>query len=205
MRALILALVLAAVVGLDASRARAEASASPPMYLESVPAAKRATREQLAGIADRYFTALETEGTSEYRPAPLAADANRLENGIQTTNVPFDLFHKPAATTQQQMDEAWFKGWVVTDRRYPVLDEQHGIVLAIVLMQISPTQAVLLSELFKVSGVKIRQVRAVLVDVPRHGPTGWNSTRSGATPSQRFRLRWFSVLSGCRAAHTRSG
>ncbi|HEY4709203.1 MAG TPA: hypothetical protein VIH46_03455 [Candidatus Acidoferrales bacterium] len=149
-------------------------TAPPPMYLESVPAAERATREQLAATADRYFTALQTEGTSEYRPAPLAADANRFENGIQTTNVPFDLFHKPAATTQQQMDEAWFKGWVVTERRYPVLDEQHGIVVAIVLMQISPTQAVLLSEMFKVSGGKIRQVQAVLVDVPYDGPTGWN-------------------------------
>jgi hypothetical protein len=72
------------------------------------------------------------------------------------------------------MDEAWFKGWVVTDRRYPVLDEQHGIVLAIVLMQISPSQAVLLSEMFKVSGGKIRQVQAVLVGVPHDGPTGWN-------------------------------
>jgi hypothetical protein len=148
--------------------------APPPMYLESVPAADRATREQLAGTADLYFTALQTEGTSGYKAAPLAADANRFENGIQTTNVPFDLFHKPAATTQQQMDEAWFKGWVVTDRRYPVLDEQHGIVLAIVLMQISPSQAVLPSEMFKVSGGKIRQVQAVLVDVPHDGPTGWN-------------------------------
>jgi hypothetical protein len=68
------------------------------------------------------------------------------------------------------MDEAWFKGWVVTDRRYPVLDEQPGIVL----MQISPSQALLLGEMFKVSGGKIRQVQAVLVDVPHDGPTGWN-------------------------------
>jgi hypothetical protein len=149
-------------------------AATPPMYLETVPPAGRATREQLAATANAYFTALQTEGTSDYKPAPLAADANRFENGIQTTNVPFDLFHKPAATTQQQMDEAWFKGWVVTDRRYPVLDEQHGIVLAIVLMQISPSQAVLLSEMFKVSGGKIRQVQAVLVGVPHDGPTGWN-------------------------------
>jgi hypothetical protein len=28
--------------------------------------------------------------------------------------------------------------------------------------------------LFKVSGGKIRQVQAVLVDVPHDGPTGWN-------------------------------
>jgi hypothetical protein len=149
-------------------------TATPAMYLELVPAAERATREQLASTADLYFTALQTEGTSQYNPAPLAADANRFENGIQTTNVPFDLFHKPAATTEQQMDEAWFKAWVVTDRRYPVLDEQRGIVLAIVLMQISPSQAVLLSEMFKVSGGKIRQVQAVLVDVPHDGPTSWN-------------------------------
>jgi hypothetical protein len=147
---------------------------TPPMYLETVPPSERSTRQQLADTADRYFTALQTEGTSAYKPAPLAVDANRIENGIQTTNVPFELFHKPAATTEQQMDEAWFKGWIVTDRRYPVLDEPHGIVLAVVFMQISPTQAVLLSEMFKVSGGKIRQVQAVLVDVPHDGPTGWN-------------------------------
>jgi hypothetical protein len=146
----------------------------PRMYLKKVPEPQRATRLQLIAAADDYFTALQTEGTPAYQPAPLAPEANRFENGLQTTNVPFDLFHKPAATAQQQMDEAWFKGWVVKDRRYPVLDEPHGIVLAIALMQVSPSQAVLLSEMFKVSDWKIRQVQAVLVGVPHDGPTGWN-------------------------------
>ena len=146
----------------------------PPMYLKKVPDAERATRFQLLAAADAYFTALQTEGTSQYKPAPLAPGANRFENGLQTTNVPLAMFHKSAATAQQQMDEAWFKGWIVKDRRYPVLDEPHGIVLAIVLMQVSASQAVLLSEIFKVSDWKIQQVQAVLVGVPHDGPTGWN-------------------------------
>ncbi len=146
----------------------------PRLYLKKVPDPERATRLQLIAAADNYFTALQTEGTPAYTPAPLAHDANRFENGLQTTNVPFALFHKPAATAQQQMDEAWFKGWTVKDRRFPVLDEDHGIVLGLALMQVSPSQAVLLAELFKVSDWKIRQVQAVLVGVPHDGPTGWN-------------------------------
>lgn len=148
-------------------------TATPPLYLEVVPAAERSTRGELTAAADAYFTAIQTEGTPHYKPAPLAADANRFENGIQTTNVPIPSMNLPAASASEQLDKGWFKGLGIADRRYPVLDEEHGIALGIVLMPYEPGKSFLLAEMFKVSGGKIREIQAVLVD---HGsqPTGWN-------------------------------
>lgn len=148
-------------------------TAPPPLYAEIVPASERNTREQLVAAADAYFTAIQTEGTPDYKPAPLAADANRFENGIQTTNVPIPSMNLPAASASEQLDKAWFKGLGIADRRYPVLDEEHGIALGIVLMPYEPGKSFLLAEMFKVSGGKIREIQAVLVDHDGE-PSGWD-------------------------------
>jgi hypothetical protein len=144
----------------------------PPLFVQLVPVADRTPRKELVAAADAYFTAIQTEGTANYKPAPLAEDANRFENGEQTTNVP--VMGMPAASASEQLDKGYFKGLAVAKRRFPVVDVEHGLVLGIGLMSTPGPDGVLLAEMFKVTGGKIRQVQAVMVNHPKTGPTGWN-------------------------------
>jgi hypothetical protein len=147
-------------------------TAPPPAFTQAVPAGERSTREQLASVADSYFTAIQTEGSKDYKPAPLAADADRFENGVQTTNVA--ILGMPAASASEQLDKAFFKNLTVTDRRYPVLDAEHGVVLGLILMHVPNQDAVLIGEMFKVRGGKICAIQAFMVNHPNGAPTGWN-------------------------------
>jgi L-amino acid N-acyltransferase YncA len=144
-------------------------------FNEPVPAKERNTREELLKAADAYFVAIHSEGTPEYTPAPFGKGMNRYENGVQTTNVPFNG-HGPT-TAGEQLDKAVFKGVKVMDRRYPVVDEENGTVLGIVTFRgDAPDRKtmLLLSEVFKVSGGELREIRAVMLDRPKDAKTGWN-------------------------------
>jgi hypothetical protein len=147
-------------------------TAVPSLFLQMIPPAERMSRRDLAAAADAYFTAVQTEGTPNYKPAPLAEDMNRFENGDQTTNVP--VFGLPAASAVEQLDKGFFKGLAVSKRRFPVVDVDHGIVLGIGLMTGPGLDGLLLAEMFKVSGGKIHEVQAVMVNHSKTGPTGWN-------------------------------
>jgi hypothetical protein len=142
------------------------------VFAQRVGFEARATRGQLRAIADAYFTAVQTEGTPGYKPAPLAVDANRFENGEQTTNVP--VFGLPAASASDQLAKGFFKGLAISKRRFPVIDTEAGIVLGIGLMTGPDLDGLLLAEFFKVSDAKIRQIQAVLVNHSKNGTTGWD-------------------------------
>ena len=145
---------------------------NPVMMMQIVAPAERHTRKELAAIADAYFTAVQTEGTPGYRPAPFAEDADRFENGERTTNV--EVMGMPAAAAAEQLDKGYFKGLTIGKRRFPVIDVEHGMVLGIGLMGTPGPDGVLLAEMFKITGGKIHQVQAVMVNHPKTGPTGWN-------------------------------
>ena len=145
---------------------------APMVFSQAVPRADRSTREQLMAIADAYFTAIQTEGSTDYKPAPLASEANRFENGVQTTNVP--VFQFPAMSASEQLDKGIFKPLSVGHRRYVVADAQNGVVLAIVLMHAPGPADILIGEMFKVSGGKIRRIHAVMFDEKNGASTGWN-------------------------------
>ena len=145
---------------------------TPALYTQVVPAADRSSRNEMSAMADAYFTAVQTEGSANYKPAPLAVETNRFENGIQTTNVP--IFGLPAASASEQLDKGFFKGLTLAHRRVPVIDEERGIALGIVVMQTALPHGVLLGEMFKISGGRIRQIQAVMVNHPNDGRTGWN-------------------------------
>jgi len=140
-----------------------------------VPDSLRNTREELVQIADAYFTALHTQGTTAYKSAPFASGANRYENGVLTTNVvgaPRGSIVGMSAN--EQFDRAVFPGRNVGDRRYPVVDVQNGTILGIVTFRPSATRLVLLlSEIFKIAGGKLYHIRAVMLDRPPGAPTGW--------------------------------
>jgi hypothetical protein len=157
----------------------------PKPFTEVVPPAKRNSRGRMIATANMYFEALETQGKPTYQPAPFAKGANRIENGVQTTNI--SLRGGKPMSADEQFDAAMFAGTLATDRRWPVVDLETGIVLGITMFRRDPNAPVnettarqaargqlLLAELFKVSDDKIQEIRAVMVDRPRTAPTGWN-------------------------------
>jgi hypothetical protein len=148
---------------------------APEIFSAKVPDARQSSRSQLIRDASAYFTAVQTEGTPDYKEAPLAPDMNRFENGVQTTNVP--VMGNPAMSASEQLGKGIFKGLVIDHRRFPVVDVEHGVVVGLVLMHANMngrTGAILISEMFKIAGAKIQQVQAVMVNVPANATTGWN-------------------------------
>jgi hypothetical protein len=102
---------------------------TPPRYFtRKIRAAEQNSRYELMAAADAYFRAFETEGTPEYIRAPLLPDTVRNENGFQTTLAALGNF--PASTAAEQFDSAAFKGAMVSDRRYPVVDTEIGAVMS---------------------------------------------------------------------------
>jgi hypothetical protein len=147
---------------------------SPAIYAQPLKESEKSTRSELIADASAYFTAVQTEGTPDYKAAPFAADTNRFENGVQTTNVP--VLGSPAMSASEQLDKGIFKGLVVDHRRFPIVDTENGVVVGLVFMHANMNgkmTGVLIAEMFKVAGSKIRQVQAVMVNVPNDASTGW--------------------------------
>jgi hypothetical protein len=165
-------------------------TATSPIYEEPVPPPERSTRNVLIAAADGYFTAVQTEGTKDYRPAPFAPDAVRFENGVQTTSV--STFGDKPWTAAQQLDLALFKGAQTDERRFPVVDVKYGIVLGMAVFRApAPTpgaktvshtgfaertgpRALYVAEMFKVTGGKIHQIQAITLNRPYDTHSGWN-------------------------------
>jgi len=148
------------------------------IFAEPVQPAERHSREQLIEAADAYFTAIQTEGTPEFRQAPFGEGMNRYENGLRTTNVSVNpISERHTFSAAEQLERAFYKGVQVMDRRYPVVDVEHGSVLGIVTFRRDgpDTGTLLLSEVFKVTGGKLREIRAVMLNLPNGASTGWKS------------------------------
>ena len=92
------------------------------IFARPVPAAERHSRAQLVAAADAYFTAVQTEGTPEFKQAPFDPALKRFENGQQTTNVTANpILERHTWTPILQLERASYKGTIVTDRRYPIV------------------------------------------------------------------------------------
>jgi len=148
------------------------------VFAEVVPQAERPTREQLVAAATAYFNAIQTEGTPQFVQAPFAPGMKRFENGLQTTNVTSNpLLERHTWSPDLQLERAQYKGTNVMDRRYPVVDVAHGSVLAIATFRRDgpDTSTLLLAEIFKVTGGKLREIRAVILNLPNGAGTGWST------------------------------
>jgi hypothetical protein len=148
------------------------------IFLREVPASERHSRAELAAAADAYFTAVQTEGTPQFVQAPFDPALKRFENGQQTTNVTTDpVLERHTWTPIQQLETAQYRGTIVTDRRYPVVDTAHGSVLAVATFRREGehTSTLLLAEIFKFTGGKLREIRAVILNLPNGAGTGWTA------------------------------
>jgi hypothetical protein len=153
---------------------------SPDLQL-SIREAERDSYYGLIAAAEAYWRAFQTNGTPDYHPAPLLPDARRFENGLQTTGVVRDGVYQSA---QRGFDEGRFLNRNIWDRRYPVVDEERGIVLSIVRFGIKggaqsqsnvTSNDRLVAEFFAVKRGYIQEIQAVLFNLPDAQPTGWPS------------------------------
>jgi hypothetical protein len=181
-----------------------------PVFLQTIPAAERVSREALVKTANMYFTGLErNDGQGVY---PFTDDCNRIENGKQTTNNPaqddrpFDI---EALACKAQFETGFFRFVTrIRDRRFVVVDPERGLVLAFVFFDhagniptvtLSNGQTIPINitrpwtweiaEVFKVERGLIRQIEAVLGEVPYGMNSGWSSWAEGM--SSRARCQCF--------------
>jgi len=150
-----------------------------PSFLLSIREVERDSYYDLIGTAESYWRAFQTNGSSEYRPARLLPDSKRFENGMQATGMIIDGQYE---STAKGFDTGFFKERNIWDRRYPVVDEERGVVLSIVRFGIKPglksrSEATssdrLVAEFFAIRSGMIQEIQAVLVNRPDEMPTGW--------------------------------
>lgn len=183
------------IVARNTSFAKADGFATPlPILLAPVKAADRSTREALVRIADSYFTGLDTDHSG--KNVPFDPKCQRREDGVVTANS-----SDPKVSAMQKLGckaqfDTGFSVIVtqVRDRRYPIVDVERGLVFAQVFFDHTGTVAsfkmdgkevdvpadfrrpktLQIGELFKIEKGQIRQIEAVLVDVPYGMKSGWN-------------------------------
>lgn len=121
----------------------------------TVPRQERVSRADLIGITNSYF-----DGLSAHDGSLIIAHSGcvRLENGVSTTQRPGANGGPPTDCTD---NGAMRNIYAVVDRRYPIVDEEAGVVLALGVFERSPGAAMrrnMFSEWFYIDQAKIRSV-----------------------------------------------
>jgi hypothetical protein len=162
-------------------------------FAEALKPAERRPRERLRAVADSYFNTVELNDGTVF--APFDAECERTENGITTTRA--DPASIGTAAGIAQGCEAQFKLGIyrinkrVRERRYPLIDEERGIVVATGFFDHANTfdsyqttdgktmktalkwpNSITLMEAFKIRAGKIYRIEAIFTYVPyfMHNP-----------------------------------
>ena len=175
------------IVARNTSFAKADGFATPAAVLQvDLDAADRVSREDMIRIADQYFTGLDTDHSAKH--VRFDPGCQRREDGNVTANscrAQFDTGFSVIVTK-------------VRERRYPIVDVERGLVYAQVFFDHNGTVATFkmdgkdvdvpadyrrpksfqIGELFKIQKGRIRQIEAVLVDVPYGMNSGWGKSRA---------------------------
>jgi hypothetical protein len=142
---------------------QADAAFHNPDYLLAHPPTERVvakagrrTRSELVAIANSYF-----DGLSAHEGRIMLAHPGcvRVENGALTTQRAIPTGGQTDCTGEGAMRNIY----AVTARRYPVVDEEAGVVLGLVLFQRKPgvdMRRNLLAEWFYIDAGKIRTIYA---------------------------------------------
>jgi hypothetical protein len=112
------------------------------VFLEAVPPAERMSRADLIKTANMYFSGMQqNDGKGVY---PFTDDCNRIENGMQSTNVPVKEGQtRPDPATATNYSSAWgckeqFQSGLlhfvtrIRDRRYVAVDQERGLVFSFI-------------------------------------------------------------------------
>ena len=164
-----------------------------PILLEDVPLERRSPRARMISIADGYFDTLQLNDGQLFTEFTEGCD--RIENGLQTTNNTSMPDYPIAAMdcAEQFRQGQYIYDDRLRDRRFPLVDEEKGLVLAAGFIDhsgkvvdvswtdgVTKTKSVFhfphsfaLLELFKIDGGKIAGVEAVFVTVPYNMSSPW--------------------------------
>lgn len=162
-----------------------------PLLLADVPPDQRTPRARLLSVADGYFDTIQLNDGTLYTHFTDGCD--RIENGLQTTNVQIEGYPIAAMGTADQFRLGQYVyDDRLRDRRFPLVDEEKGIVLAAGFIDHSGTvtdvtwtdgsrhssifhfpHSFVLLELFKIVDGQIAEVEAVFVTVPYNMVSPW--------------------------------
>ncbi|HUN26342.1 MAG TPA: hypothetical protein VMU67_08545 [Steroidobacteraceae bacterium] len=174
------------------SRARFGDLKDKPIFHARLSRFDHPSRDELAAIANSYFEGLE-QATG--RITPFDPHCTRVENGAVTANNPQAPNAMGRMTCGEQFDTG-FSTFIteVRGRRFPIVDRDDGLVLAIgsfdhagriktvkladgSTLKVPPPfdapYSFLMAELFKIKERRITQVEAVIVTTPYAMPSGW--------------------------------
>ncbi len=164
-----------------------------PILREALAPSERRSRAEMIAITNSYFEGLE-QATD--RLTPFAPNCTRVENGNVTANNPEGPSPIHKMTAGEQFATGFSKFIThIRERRFPVVDEERGLVFAIIFFDHAGTvktvtltdgttftvpppydtpYTFLIGELFKIKDGKIHRIEAVLLPVPYGMPSGWS-------------------------------
>lgn len=152
------------------------------------------TREEMIKLSDGYFDTLQlNDGTIHTKFHP---DCQRVENGVQTTNNPEFATVVPVAAMACE-DQFRMGNYRYDDRlrgrRFPLVDEERGLVLAFGFIDhsgklesyqltdgrtvesvIHRPHSFYLGELFRIEQGALKQIEANFITVPYWMPSPWD-------------------------------
>jgi hypothetical protein len=162
-----------------------------PQWTETIPPAKRLSREKLISYADGYFSTLElNDGVLR---TEFAADCARMEDGFLTAGNPDPKSGNSRNSCGDQFKTGSFHmDDRVRDRRHFLVDEERGIVMSAAYIDHAAYQTEItltdgtkrpagikaphvwcLIEMFKVKDGKLSRVEADFIAVPYRMPSPW--------------------------------
>jgi hypothetical protein len=167
-----------------------------PLFFEPLAPEDRPSRNELLSIANSYFEGLE-KVTGKI--TPFDPNCTRMENGTITANNPAaQNFNKMSCGDQFNIPGFSAVITKVRERRFPVVDEERGLVYAIIFFDHAGIPEVrlpdgsvrkidtppfdtpftfMIGELFKIKNKRIARVEAVLLSVPYGMPSGWTGAK----------------------------
>jgi|SRR5665213_913867 len=178
------------------------------MWFKSIPPAQRPSRQEMIAVADSYFSGLQkndgkgVNGTGTYN---FTSDCDRIENGSHTTNVPRppnepkDAIDGFALDCMSQFKLGYyFVVQNIHDRRYPLVDNERGIVWSHAVFDqgtvnsgvlsdgrkfafkgFNRPSSILVTEAFLIENGKIRRVEMIGPSATYHLNSGWPGSLSG--------------------------
>jgi hypothetical protein len=164
-----------------------------PNFSTRIRPAEQDSYYDLVAAAEGYWRAFNTNGSPEYHRAEFWPGVLRLENGVRTTDV--SVAGSAPMSAAEQFDLGYHAGRNVWDLRYPVVDEEYGVVMSFArfglksgVKPLRPAQAAerLVAEFFAVRKGIIFDIQAVMVNRDEKLPSAWppdyGPTRGGWAP-----------------------
>jgi len=163
-----------------------------PVLHQALAPSERRPRAELIRVANSYFEGMQA-GTD--KNTPFGKDCQRIENGVITSDDPTSKSEISRMSCGAQFATGFTKViTAVKERRFPVVDEERGLVLAVVRFdrsghnktirwndgteqKVNPPfdqpYSFFIDELFKIVDGKIDRIEALVTPVPYGLYTGW--------------------------------